>query len=144
MASLTPFHLALAVPDLERARAFYGDVLGCAEGRSAATWIDFNFYGHQLVVHQVSSPAAEERAAKAHNSVDGHHIPVPHFGVVLHWQDWQALADRLKALQVDFIVEPHIRFAGQVGEQATLFFCDPFGHALEFKAFKDLGRLFAQ
>lgn len=137
--SLTPFHIAFPVDDLAAARAFYGGLLGCAEGRSAQTWIDFDLYGHQIVAH-----LAPARAGAAHaNPVDGHDVPVPHFGVVLDMERWRALAERLKAAGVGFVIEPHIRFEGQVGEQATLFLLDPAGNALEFKAFADLGQLFA-
>jgi hypothetical protein len=132
--SLTPFHLAIPVHDIAAARAFYGGLLGCAEGRSDARWVDFDLFGHQLVCH-VSDDA---RAAPAHNPVDGHAVPVPHFGVVLELPDWHALADRLGAAGVKFVIEPHVRFAGQSGEQATLFLLDPSGNALEFKAFADI------
>jgi uncharacterized protein len=137
---LTPFHLAIPVHDLAAARAFYGGVLGCAQGRSDARWIDFDLYGHQLVCHL----AAEARPAPAHNPVDGHDVPVPHFGVVLELPDWHALADRLRAAGIGFVIEPHLRFAGQPGEQATMFLLDPSGNALEFKAFADIqAQLFA-
>lgn len=139
MPKLTPFHLAFPVHDLAAARRFYGELLGCPEGRSSEVWIDFDFFGHQLVAHL--SPEAGDRA---HNAVDGHDVPVPHFGVVLEWEDFHALADRLRAAGVRFAIEPYIRFQGQVGEQATLFFRDPSGNALEFKAFKDMGQLFAK
>lgn len=139
MPRLTPFHLAFPVHDLAAARRFYGELLGCPEGRSSDTWIDFDLFGHQLVAHL--SPEAGDRA---HNPVDGHDVPVPHFGVVLEWEDFHALADRLKAAGVRFAIEPYIRFQGQVGEQATMFFRDPSGNALEFKAFKDMGQLFAR
>jgi extradiol dioxygenase family protein len=138
--SLRPFHLAFPVHDLAAARAFYGGLLGCGEGRSAETWIDFDLFGHQIVAH-LAPP--RERADAAANPVDGHDVPVPHFGVVLSMDDWTALAERLKAAGVEFGIEPHIRFVGQPGEQATMFFRDPSGNALEFKAFKDLGQLFA-
>jgi extradiol dioxygenase family protein len=137
---LRPFHLAFSVHDLAAARAFYGGTLGCAEGRSSDQWIDFDLFGHQIVAHL--SPAAQ---AVAHNNpVDGHDVPVPHFGVVLTMADWQALADRVRAAGVVFGIEPHVRFAGQVGEQATMFFHDPSGNALEFKAFADDAMLFAK
>ena len=136
---MTPFHLAFPVNDLAAARTFYGGVLGCPEGRSAETWIDFDLYGHQIVAH-----LAPARAKAHHNPVDGHDVPVPHFGVVLTMQPWQALADRLMAAGVDFVIEPHVRFKGQPGEQATMFLLDPAGNALEFKAFADLGELFAR
>jgi len=135
-----PLHLAFPVHDLAAARAFYGDTLGCAEGRSAATWIDFDLFGHQIVAHL--DPAAKPVAVA--NPVDGHDVPVPHFGVVLTMADWHALADRLRAAGTRFGIEPHIRFVGQPGEQATMFFCDPSGNALEFKAFADDAMLFAK
>ena len=136
---LQPFHLAFPVHDIAAARAFYGELLGCPEGRSAERWVDFDLYGHQIVAHL--DPAA--KPAPASNPVDGHDVPVPHFGVVLRWDDWHALADRLTAAGLRFGIEPHIRFKGQVGEQATMFFTDPSGNALEFKAFQDESRLFA-
>ncbi len=138
MPERPPFHLAFPVHDLDAARAFYGGVLGCPEGRSAPEWIDFDLWGHQIVAH-----LAAQRAPDAHNPVDGHDVPVPHFGVVLPWGDWHALAGRLRAAGVRFVIEPGIRFEGQVGEQATMFFRDPSGNALEFKAFRDLSQLFA-
>jgi extradiol dioxygenase family protein len=137
--SLRPFHLAFPVHDLAAARAFYGDVLGCPEGRSAETWVDFDLFGHQIVAHL--DPAA--RSAEASNEVDGHDVPVPHFGVVLTMPDWEALAERVKAAGIEFGIAPHVRFKGQVGEQATMFFRDPSGNALEFKAFGDDAMLFA-
>jgi len=136
---LTPFHIAFPVDDLAKARAFYGGLLGCPEGRSSDEWIDFDLFGHQIVAHL--APAQADRPH--HNPVDGHDVPVPHFGVVLTMPDWQALADRLTAADMQFVIEPHIRFKGQVGEQATMFFLDPAGNALEFKAFADMGQLFA-
>jgi hypothetical protein len=140
MPELTPFHLAIPVHDLAAARAFYGGLLGCREGRSAEDWVDFDFFGHQLVCHAVAGDAG---AAPAHNPVDGHDVPVPHFGVVLDWDDFHALAARLRERGVRFVIEPYVRFAGQVGEQATMFFRDPAGNALEFKAFRDIaGQLF--
>jgi extradiol dioxygenase family protein len=139
--TLRPFHLAIPVDDLAAARAFYGGVLGCPEGRSAATWIDFDLMGHQLVVHQAAHRSAPDAAT---NAVDGDDVPVPHFGVVLSFQAGEALAARLRAAGVRFGIEPHVRFAGQPGEQATMFFRDPAGNALEFKAFRDLGMLFAK
>ena len=138
--ALTPFHIAFPVDDLAKAREFYGDLLGCPEGRSADTWVDFDLFGHQLVAHL--APAGPARPH--HNPVDGYDVPVPHFGVVLTMPAWQALADRLTAAGVRFVIEPHIRFKGQAGEQATMFFYDPAGNALEFKAFADLGQLFAR
>ena len=141
--AIRPFHLAIPVHDLAAARAFYGSVLGCPEGRSSDHWIDFNLMGHQLVVHLAAGNGAIAHNPVAHNPVDGHDVPVPHFGVVLTMADWQALADRLTAQGVQFGIAPHIRFAGQIGEQATMFFRDPSGNALEFKAFADDAMLFA-
>ena len=139
---LTPFNLAIPVHDLAAARAFYGDVLGCAEGRSDERWVDFDLFGHQLVCHRVESAQAAPVAGG--NPVDGHDVPVPHFGVVLELPDWHALADRLRAAGTGFVIEPHVRFAGQPGEQATLFLLDPSGNALEFKAFANIAaQLFA-
>ena len=141
MPTLQPFHLAIPVRDLAAARQFYGEVFGCSEGRSSAEWIDFDFFGHQLVVHEVAdAPAAQA----GHNMVDHHAVPVPHFGVVLEWQAWQALADRLRAAGTRFAIAPGIRFRGQVGEQVTMFLHDPSGNALEFKAFRDRAQLFAK
>ena len=137
--SLRPFHLAFPVRDIAEARAFWGGVIGCPEGRSAQDWVDFDFYGHQIVAH-----LAPERQAEASNPVDGHDVPVPHFGVALEMDDWQALANRLTAACTEFVIEPHIRFEGQAGEQATMFFRDPSGNAIEMKAFADLGQLFAK
>lgn len=139
--SLQPFHLAIPVHDLELARAFYGGLFGCAEGRSAAEWVDFDFFGHQLVVHL---DAAAVTRAVHHNPVDGHDVPVPHFGVVLEWDAWHALATRLRDAGTRFVIEPGIRFEGLVGEQATMFLHDPSGNALEFKAFRDPAQLFAR
>ena len=136
--SLRPFHLAFPVHDLAAARAFWGDTIGCPEGRSNNEWVDFDFYGHQIVAHL--APGAGDAAS---NAVDGHEVPVPHFGIVLTMKDWQALADRLTAASTYFVIEPHVRFAGQPGEQATMFFRDPSGNAIEMKAFADLGQLFA-
>lgn len=135
-----PFHLAFPVHDLAAARRFYGGLLGCREGRSSDTWVDFDLYGHQIVAHL----AAGRSGAAAHNPVDGHDVPVPHFGVVLTMPEWEALAARLTAAGVRFAIEPTIRFRGQVGEQATMFLLDPSGNALEFKAFADPARLFAR
>lgn len=137
--SLRPFHLAFPVHDLAEARAFYGDVMGCAEGRSSERWIDFDFYGHQIVAHLDTSA----RAVATHNPVDGHEVPVPHFGIVLTMSQWEELAERVKMAGIRFGIEPHIRFKGEVGEQATMFFYDPSGNALEFKAFADDAQLFA-
>ena len=137
---MQPFHLAIPVHDLAAAREFYGQLLGCPEGRSTASWVDFDFFGHQLVAHLDPS----RRPRVHHNVVDGHDVPVPHFGVVLEWSAWHELATRMRAGGVAFVIEPGIRFAGQVGEQATMFFHDPSDNALEFKAFKDPSRLFAR
>jgi uncharacterized protein len=136
---MNPFHVAFPVHDLETAREFYGSVLGCSEGRRSDTWIDFNLYGHQIVAHL----APKRDAAVAYNAVDGHDVPVPHFGVILSMAQWQALADRLRAAGARFVIEPYIRFRGQAGEQATMFFLDPSGNALEFKAFANMNRIFA-
>lgn len=136
---LRPFHLAIPVDHLEKARVFYRDVLQLSEGRSSDHWVDFNFFGHQLVLHYQE----KETSAIAHNQVDGKAVPVPHFGVVLDWEDFHAFAKTI-APQVDFVIEPYIRFKGLVGEQATMFFYDPCGNALEFKAFKDESQLFAK
>lgn len=137
--SLPPFHLAFPVDDLDAARRFYGTLLGCAEGRSCDEWIDFDFHGHQIVAH-LSGNAGDS----ASNPVDGHDVPVPHFGLVLSVDDWQALADRLKAAGTDFVIAPTVRFKGEPGEQATMFLRDPSGNALEFKAFANMGQLFAR
>ena len=149
--SLTPFHLAIPVHDLVAARNFYGGTMGLAEGRSSDCWIDYNLFGHQLVVHQVELGKQAEKGNATHtpeagrNAVDGHDVPVPHFGVVLEMQAWQQLATRLKNEGGSFAIEPYIRFQGQPGEQATLFFYDPSGNALEFKAFRDIeSQLFAK
>ena len=135
---LAPFHIAFPVDDLAAARAVYGGVLGCPEGRSSARWIDFDLFGHQIVAH-----LAPRAAAPPTNPVDGHEVPVPHFGVVLAPDQFDALAARLTAAGTAFIIPPHVRFPGQPGEQATMFFLDPAGNALEFKAFADINRLFA-
>ncbi|HMT40540.1 MAG TPA: VOC family protein [Sphingorhabdus sp.] len=137
--SLRPFHLAFPVHDLAAARAFYGELLGCREGRSSDHWIDFDLYGHQIVAHLDAGMTPRP----IHNAVDGHDVPVPHFGIVLTMPQWEDLASRLKAAGVKFGIEPYVRFKGQVGEQATMFFTDPSGNALEFKAFADDGQLFA-
>ena len=139
--SLRPFHLAFPVHDLAAARAFYGGTLGCGEGRSSEQWIDFDFFGHQLVTHLAPDGAGRDAAR---NPVDGHGVPVPHFGVVLTLADFAALAERLRAAGVAFEIEPYTRFAGQTGEQRTMFFRDPSGNAVEIKAFADLGQLFAR
>lgn len=141
MNSITPFHLAFPVHDLGEARRFYGEILGCPEGRSSDQWIDYDLFGHQIVAHL--NPGVSR--ADAHtNPVDGHDVPVPHFGVVLSMADFDALADRVRNAGIRFVIEPTIRFKGQPGEQATMFFHDPSGNALEFKAFADMGRLFAK
>lgn len=134
-----PFHLAFPVRDLEAARAFYVDLLGCRTGRSSSRWIDFDLYGHQIVAHLVDA----DRAGPPTNPVDGDAVPVPHFGLVLAWDDWEALHRRLAAAGVEFQIPPRVRFAGQVGEQGTFFLFDPSGNALEFKTFRDLDQLFA-
>ena len=134
------FHLAFPVRDLDEARKFYGGVLECAEGRSSDCWIDFDLFGHQIVTHL----APEGAGVKATNDVDADHVPIPHFGIVLPMDDWKAFAEKLKTKDVAFIIEPKIRFAGEVGEQATMFFLDPSGNALEFKGFNDLSQVFAK
>jgi extradiol dioxygenase family protein len=137
---MQPFHLAFPVTSLAKARSFYGDLLGCPEGRSSDEWVDFNFYGHQIVAHLCASMDA----SSARSEVDGHGVPVRHFGMVLTMPDWEALASKLKALGTKFIIEPYTRFKGEPGEQATLFFLDPFGNAIEFKAFQNPQSLFAK
>lgn len=135
-----PFHLAFPVHDLAAARAFYGGILGCPEGRSAETWVDFDLYGHQIVAHLaegMSRPAVE-------NEVDAHQVPVPHFGVILTMAQWHELAQRLRHAGIKFVIEPYVRFKGEPGEQATLFILDPSGNALEFKAFADFAQIFAR
>jgi extradiol dioxygenase family protein len=134
------FHLAFPVNDLDAARKFYGGVLGCEEGRSSERWIDFNLYGHQIVAHLAESGAG----VRSSNQVDADDVPVPHFGIVLPMGEWKELAERLKSKGVDFVIEPKIRFAGEVGEQATMFFLDPSGNALEFKSFADFSQVFAK
>ena len=141
MSKLTPFHVAIPVHDVPLARAFYRDVIGCPEGRSDEKWVDFDLYGHQFVIHYKSK---DDNTFNHTNEVDGHNVPVPHYGVVLEWEDWEALAQKLKDHGIDFVIEPYIRFKGQPGEQATMFFLDPCGNALEFKAFRDLGMMFAK
>ena len=138
--TLPPFHLAFPVDDLGEARRFYGEVLGCPEGRSADEWIDFDLHGHQIVAHL----APDAVRARATNQVDGDDVPVPHFGVVLPMEQWKTLAARLEAARVDFVIAPTVRFEGQPGEQATMFFLDPAGNALEFKAMADPAKLFAK
>ncbi|HEX5209446.1 MAG TPA: VOC family protein [Steroidobacteraceae bacterium] len=137
---LSPFHVAFPVHDLAQARAFYGGTLGCPEGRSSEEWIDFNFYGHQIVAHLAPGETREAQR----NTVDDHGVPVRHFGIVLPMAEWEALAERLRAMAVRFLIEPYVRFKGQPGEQATMFFLDPSGNALEIKAFSDITRLFAR
>lgn len=137
---IQPFHIAIPVQNLKKCRAFYRDVLECKEGRSDKHWVDFDFFGHQLVIHQKDDFIAQ----KISNPVDGHDVPVPHFGVVLSWEDWHVLAEKLKSANTKFVIEPGIRFQGKVGEQATMFFNDPENNALEFKAFKDISQLFAK
>jgi len=137
---ITPFHIAFPVNDLDAARTFYGEVLGCQEGRSSDHWIDFSLFGHQVVAHLKEGHVNSSDS----NPVDGHDVPVPHFGVVLPWAVWEELAQRLTAAKIQFVIEPYVRFEGQVGEQATMFFLDPAGNALEFKAFKDMSQLFAK
>ena len=138
--TLPPFHLAFPVDDIGAARRFYGELIGCPEGRSADHWVDFDLYGHQIVAHL----APEAARARASNPVDGEEVPVPHFGIVLPMAEWKALAQRLQAAGTDFVIEPTIRFEGQPGEQATMFFLDPAGNALEFKAMADPAKLFAK
>ncbi len=139
--TLRPFHIGFPVHDIAEARHFYGTVLGCPEGRSAEHWVDFDLHGHQIVAHLDPS---RRPAVAVSNPVDGDNVPVPHFGIVLAMDEWRAMAERLEAAGIRFLIEPHIRFAGQVGEQATMFFLDPSGNALEFKAFEDDGQLFAR
>ncbi|MDO7171839.1 VOC family protein [Mariniflexile sp. AS56] len=141
MSTLSPFHLAIPVYNLKECQTFYRDILGCEEGRSSDHWVDFNFFGHQLVIHYKPN---EENNKIHSNAVDGKAVPVPHFGVVLNWDVFQTFAEDLKAKNIQFIIEPYIRFKGLVGEQATMFFHDPSGNALEFKAFKDMNQLFAK
>ena len=139
-AAMPPFHLAFPVRDLEEARRFYGGTLGCPEGRSSPEWIDFNFYGHQIVAHL----APDECGHRSTNAVDAHNVPVRHFGAVLSMAQWEAMADKLRAIGTQFVIEPYIRFKGEVGEQATMFFLDPSGNAIEFKAFANMASLFAK
>jgi hypothetical protein len=138
-----PFHLAVPVDDLAKAEAFYGGVLGLPRGRSSAQWIDWNLGGHQIVTHLVPAGDGAERPQRAHNAVDGHDVPVPHFGLVLPVDDFKRFAERLRAAGTAFAIEPYVRFAGETGEQWTMFFYDPAGNPLEFKAFADLSQLFA-
>lgn len=138
--TLRPFHLAFPVRDLAEARAFWGGLVGCPEGRSSPEWIDFDFYGHQIVAHL----APDEIGHRKTSAVDGDNVPVRHFGVVLSMSEWEAAADKLRAAGIAFIIEPHIRFKGEVGEQATMFFLDPSGNAMEMKAFANMASLFAK
>jgi uncharacterized protein len=138
-ANYPRFHLAFPVTDLAEARRFYGGFLGCPEGRSSEDWVDFDFFGHQIVAHKVAASAMSD----ATSLVDGKEVPVRHFGVVTDRATWDSLAARLRAAQLSFVIEPYVRFAGEPGEQATMFFLDPFGNALEFKAFADMNQLFA-
>jgi uncharacterized protein len=138
--ALPLFHLAFPVTSLAKARAFYGELLGCPEGRSAQDWVDFDFYGHQIVAHL----APEEAGHRSTSAVDGDDVPVRHFGAILPMDEWERLAAKLKAAGQRFIIEPHVRFKGEAGEQATMFLLDPCGNALEFKSFKDIGKLFAR
>ena len=134
------FHLAFPVDDIAKARAFYGGVLGCREGRSAPDWVDFDFFGHQIVAHL----APDEVGHRSTSKVDDHDVPVRHFGAILSMHEWEALAEKLREAGTRFVIEPHVRFKGQVGEQATMFFLDPCGNALEFKAFADMSQVFAK
>ena len=140
MTATPLFHLAFPVTSLEKARVFYGGLLGCREGRSSEDWVDFDFYGHQIVAHL----APGEAGHRSTNAVDGDDVPVRHFGAILPMDEWRRLADKLRAAGVRFVIEPHVRFKGEPGEQATMFLLDPCGNALEFKAFRDLSRLFAK
>ena len=140
MSKLNPFHLAVPVNNIDEARDFYGKVLGFEEGRSAENWIDWDFYGHQFVTHLDK----DHKPKPVANAVDGHAVPIPHFGVVLDMADWKELAEKMKSANTKFIIEPYIRFEGEVGEQATMFFLDPSGNALEFKGFNDMSQLFAK
>ncbi len=134
-----PFHLAFPVSDLEAARRFYVDLLGCKLGRESERWIDFDFFGHQITAHLVAAESTVDT-----NPVDGKNVPVRHFGLILDWDHWHALADRLRAAGVTFLIEPYVRFKGEVGEQATLFILDPSGNGLEFKSFQDQSQVFAR
>jgi len=140
MSKISPFHVAIPVHDVALARAFYRDILNCPEGRSAEHWVDFDLYGHQLVIHYKPKSTEENHT----NVVDGHNVPIPHYGVVLEWNDWEALAEQLKSHNISFLIEPYVRFEGMPGEQATMFFLDPCANALEFKAFRDIGQMFAK
>ena len=138
--NVQPFHIAIPVHNLDECRIFYREILGCEEGRSSDHWVDFNLFGHQLVIHYKPKSGEDLHT----NAVDGKAVPVPHYGVVLEWNHFQQFAAELIAKQVSFVIEPYVRFEGEVGEQATMFFLDPAGNALEFKAFKDIGQLFAK
>ena len=138
---IQPFHLAIPVSNLEEARVFYREILGCTEGRSSDHWVDFNFFGHQLVIHVKETSETEKKAS---NPVDGHDVPIPHFGVVLTMETFESLSKKLNAHNIQFVIEPYTRFKGDVGEQATMFFEDPSGNAIEFKAFKNIDQLFAK
>ncbi|RPD99897.1 glyoxalase [Aureibaculum marinum] len=140
MSKINPFHIAIPVHNLEECRKFYKEIIGCEEGRSSDHWVDFNLFGHQLVIHY----KPKSKNSLHTNTVDGKYVPVPHYGVVLDWNTFHEFANNLKSKEVDFIIEPYVRFEGEIGEQATLFFLDPAGNALEFKAFKDLTQLFAK
>ena len=140
-SSLAPFHLAIPMRDLASSRKFYGELFGCKEGRSDTNWVDFNFFGHQLVCHVGSAQTAGDKSS---NPVDGHDVPIPHFGIVLDLDHWKILAERLQQHGVEFVIEPYIRFEGEPGEQGTMFLRDPSGNALEFKGFRDLSGLFAK
>jgi len=140
VSKLQPFHLAIPVDNLSECRNFYTNILNLQEGRSSDHWVDYNFFGHQLVIHY----KPKEKEDLHTNSVDGKDVPIPHFGVVLNWSDFHLFADHLRLKNIDFIIEPYVRFEGEVGEQATMFFKDPSGNALEFKAFKDMDQLFAK
>ena len=141
MQNCSPFHIAIPVHNLEECRTFYNEILNCEEGRSSEQWVDFNLFGHQLVIHYKPK---EETTGLHHNEVDGHAVPVPHYGVVLPWDTFQEFAKELEQKNVEFVIAPYIRFKGQAGEQATMFFLDPAGNALEFKSFKDMSQLFVK
>lgn len=142
---LTPFHLAIPVRDIAEAREFYGTKMGFEEGRSSNEWIDFNMFGHQVVTHLNPNIGKDGKVQSMHNHVDGHGVPVPHFGVVMEFDDWEKFADKARGFVDEFLIEPYVRFKGEVGEQGTMFFCDPSGNALEFKGFRDIeNELFAK
>jgi extradiol dioxygenase family protein len=140
MNNLSPFHLAIPVKEITETRSFYRDILGCKEGRSSDHWVDFDFFGHQLVIHIKDV----KKNIKVENKVDGKDVPIPHFGVVLEWNQFHSFSKKLKEKNIEFLIEPYIRFEGQPGEQATMFFKDPSGNALEFKSFKDLNKIFVK